>query len=437
MVKMIDSQKNQFQATSTYYMEEDIYCLVRYESAPNNTEMKWVMTYSSNNSQFPSKEFFNSKALISGTGYKYIAFNNENDKLFARGNYKLNLTINDLSYELPFQVISYSSPKVKIEPLITDVKDSEERIVRNYNWQYNNIPFEDTLYLPKAMYEYFKNLNKEIPKNLKPIYYSIYVTNPGDDVGINSVASYLNDIAIQYGFDAVEKANLVTSFVHCLRYTSDNETTPFNEYPKFPIETLVDEGGDCEDTSILLASLLKTLGYHVILVIIPDIKHCLVGIEGGGGGGVYTQHNGINYFIVETTGGINESTGSGWRVGEFPPEFLGLHTDVSELIPEPIIKPPIIHFQQANDIIKLTSPLENFGTVSADNVFVSTGFENTENELKYQQETGTFTINYDYVATVTFYLEVFDTSKENIHNTIVKTFINGDEIVYHLRDYLQ
>ena len=43
------------------------------------------------------------------------------------------------------------------------------------------------------------------------------------------------------------------------------DTTPF-EYPRYPAETLVDGDGDCEDTAILYASLIRTLGRGALLV---------------------------------------------------------------------------------------------------------------------------------------------------------------------------
>ncbi len=38
------------------------------------------------------------------------------------------------------------------------------------------------------------------------------------------------------------------------------------EYPRYPVETLVDLVGDCEDTAILYASLVRTLGQGALIV---------------------------------------------------------------------------------------------------------------------------------------------------------------------------
>ena len=66
-------------------------------------------------------------------------------------------------------------------------------------------------------------------------------------------------------------------------YTVDDETTPWNEYPRYPVETLFDRGGDCEDTSILTATILYEMGYDVALLILEDDNHCAIGISGGEG----------------------------------------------------------------------------------------------------------------------------------------------------------
>jgi hypothetical protein len=50
------------------------------------------------------------------------------------------------------------------------------------------------------------------------------------------------------------------------------------EYPKYPLETLVEKKGDCEDQSILAAALLAAMGYEVALLILPI--HVALGVAG-------------------------------------------------------------------------------------------------------------------------------------------------------------
>ena len=64
--------------------------------------------------------------------------------------------------------------------------------------------------------------------------------------------------------------NFVISFTQSLKYSEDNITAGVGEYPRYPIETLVDQTGDCEDTSALLISLLESLGYEAAMILIPE-----------------------------------------------------------------------------------------------------------------------------------------------------------------------
>ena len=104
------------------------------------------------------------------------------------------------------------------------------------------------------------------------------------------------------------------TFVQSLEYVSDIIGTGYDEYPKFPLETLYDEGGDCEDSSILLSSLIRETGYGTVMVMFDD--HMGVGIQGAEDmEGYYFEDNGIRYYYVETTT-------SGWGIGEMPEELI-------------------------------------------------------------------------------------------------------------------
>ena len=68
-----------------------------------------------------------------------------------------------------------------------------------------------------------------------------------DDYYIQSLVDGLKTAASNKGYSAYETVEYVITFVQSLTYTVDDETTPWNEYPRYPIETLFDRGGDCED----------------------------------------------------------------------------------------------------------------------------------------------------------------------------------------------
>jgi hypothetical protein len=85
-------------------------------------------------------------------------------------------------------------------------------------------------------------------------------------------------------------ANMVLAFVQeAISYKFDKESTadleggPYPEYGRFAVETLHDQVGDCECTSILCASLLSYMGFRVALLWLAvdstTVNHVAVGLE--------------------------------------------------------------------------------------------------------------------------------------------------------------
>jgi hypothetical protein len=64
----------------------------------------------------------------------------------------------------------------------------------------------------------------------------------------------------------VAEINNVLAFAQRFEYALDTEDKGVLEYPKFPLETMVEDRGDCEDHAILAAACLVRLGYEVRLV---------------------------------------------------------------------------------------------------------------------------------------------------------------------------
>ncbi len=168
-----------------------------------------------------------------------------------------------------------------------------------------------SLTISVADYEYYRS----IPRY--PIYfdsqYAAFVNDTSDDAYLASVAQALKDAAEKAAPGEDRVADFIISFVQNLNYYDDYTSTGYSEYPKYPIETLFDKGGDCEDTSILLASLLSKLGYKTALIVFSD--HMAVGVAGDYRGESYTL-DGVEYYYIETTG-------TGWSIGAVPQEYAG------------------------------------------------------------------------------------------------------------------
>lgn len=198
-------------------------------------------------------------------------------------------------------------------------------ISRHYEWDFQGKRWSWTLSVDSKTYEFFKGLPRVDDL-------SIYVTPPYDDRYLASLVRSLQLNALgakRAGYDEWDTVNLLISFVQSLPYTSDKATTGYDDYPRYPIETLVDRGGDCEDTAILTAALLWQMGYDVILLEYP--KHVAVGVAGDETvNGTYYEYNGRRYFYLETTG-------EGWKIGK-KPDWVPSKAKIIDLSPRPFLR---------------------------------------------------------------------------------------------------
>ncbi len=149
---------------------------------------------------------------------------------------------------------------------------SNEYIPREYRWTFKGRDYTWNPQFSENLYNYYKNKPRPSTSD-----YSVYATDPYDDELISEIISKFKADSEKYGFNKFDTVNYVVKFVQSLPYTSDDVTTPYDEYPRYPIETLVDNGGDCEDTAILAGALISELDYGVVLLDLPG--HMAVGIR--------------------------------------------------------------------------------------------------------------------------------------------------------------
>ncbi len=181
-------------------------------------------------------------------------------------------------------------------------------VTQHYNWSYRRKTWQWELPIPLSIYvEYL-----ERARPLSFAFYADMAKDPEDDLYIDMMVQWINSAALEKRFTEVQKLNFVIAFVQSLPYTVDVETTPYDEYPRYPIETLFDRGGDCEDSSILVAALLDRMGYDVALLHLENAEHMAVGISITGNYGSYYEYDSKKYFYLETTG-------EGWQIGQIPP----------------------------------------------------------------------------------------------------------------------
>lgn len=193
-------------------------------------------------------------------------------------------------------------------------------VTQNYQWDYRGSNWKWELPIPMSLYDEY--LERPRPR-LGGLYVDM-ARDPKDDPYIDVLLQQINNASTKSGISGLGKVNFVVAFVQSLPYTSDAETTPYNEYPRYPIETLFDRGGDCEDTSILAAAMLDKMGYDVALLLLRNAKHMAVGISLDGYYGSYYDYSGKKYFYLETTG-------DGWQIGQIPPDLTDKSAEIYPL----------------------------------------------------------------------------------------------------------
>ncbi len=196
---------------------------------------------------------------------------------------------------------------------------------RAFAWTHRGRPYRLELKLRSDVYEEFRRRERTRE-------YDLFASDLSGKPFVRTITRGLRDYARASGLTEEQVPYFVVAFVQNLPYTSDDVTTGFDEYPRFPYETLYDNGGDCEDTSILASALLHELGYGVALLRFPDHNHVAVGVQcqPAAGKSSYT-HGGVHYCYLETTG-------ENWEIGEVPPDLRGLTAVVTPVVERPVLR---------------------------------------------------------------------------------------------------
>jgi len=239
-----------------------------------------------------------------------------------------------------------------------------EVIHKSFEWTYWR--FEDhtwtwSIDIPTELYQRYRTMPRPQTSD-----YVLYAADEGDEAIIADLAQTLSAQADELGLEPYEKVHFIAAFVQQLAFTLDVDTTGFDDYARYPIETLVDEGGDCEDTAILLGKIMSALDYDVVLVRFPT--HIALGVlEGPKYAGTYFPYHEGKYFYLETTGEAG-------RLGIVPPEYQGLPAFIFDFTARPII----VHTWTGSPdgaAYAVDVEIENRGTGPIEDCHIQAGFD--------------------------------------------------------------
>jgi hypothetical protein len=176
-----------------------------------------------------------------------------------------------------------------------------------YSYELLDSPDGDTTYrltvsITETLYDYYSSQNHQ----LYSYDFSKFVTP-------DALKPIADDLWTIYSNEE-DFANGVLMIMHQIPYV---ESDP----QKYPVETIVENEGDCDLFSIVAASIMKAGGLDVVLLLLEWQDHMLVGVhlpespEDARSQVYLYKHEGKKYYVAETTGGNWEN---GWRVGECP-----------------------------------------------------------------------------------------------------------------------
>ena len=213
------------------------------------------------------------------------------------------------------------------EPPVFEITETDGQFDVRYEWNYKGSRWEYEGRISKYAYTYFST--KERTSS-----YEAYVLDPLDDEWVNHVAGLFQEQAEQQQWAEWETVSFVLAFVQSMPYTSDEVTSGYDEYPRYPLETIVDGGGDCEDTSILFASIVREMGYGVVLLNLKEDRHIAVGVRISPD--LVDDWQGrylLTYYSLQDREiyAYCETTGEGWELGHKPDKFRSPTAEIIDI----------------------------------------------------------------------------------------------------------
>ncbi|OGD47868.1 hypothetical protein A3K69_06030 [Candidatus Bathyarchaeota archaeon RBG_16_57_9] len=249
-------------------------------------------------------------------------------------------------------------------------------IEKEYTWTWEGAERSVSVSVPEALYSYYS-----VKARYTTTDYRGYVLHPHDDGYVSVLAREFEVFRVEEGLTEPEVMGLAVSFVQSLEYVEESPSGGLGDYPKYPLETLADGGGDCEDTSILMASLLESMGYQVSLLLLPN--HMAVGLAVDATGAHWTVDN-VTYYYLETTT-------EGWDIGKVPAEFNHKATEVF-----PVGDAPYVYQSwsatRRNERVTLDVKSTNEGRLTAEGYRVWVALEDLDGNVRAEALSAPFNL---------------------------------------------
>lgn len=212
-------------------------------------------------------------------------------------------------------------PPDVVYPKIEPVADAAPIPATELSWSFEGADRRISVQLDAAVHEGADRAEKSVllfreldRSQWIPDYYRAFIDEPHQASLYEAMLAELRATRDSLGLDDDRYAELIVSMVQGFTYRTDL----VNLQPKFPIETVHDRDGDCDDKTLLAAALLAREGYDVAMLLFSAEEHMALGIRTNG-----STYGVSGYCFVELTtpsliGWIPEQSANGVTLGSEP-----------------------------------------------------------------------------------------------------------------------
>lgn len=217
---------------------------------------------------------------------------------------------------------------------VTASAQTDGWITVQHDWDCHGRNYSIELEISEELYDYYQNEREHqayeyrIEDAETPVNFYSFILSDYDRPFIRELA----DRFAEKAFTDRDKVTLAMTFVQSFPYEYDNASKGEDEYVRYPIETLVDGCGDCEDKVALLAAILYEMGIDFVLLALPEHLALAVRCDGV----LAERHISFRnkrYYYVETTM-------EGWEIGQVPPDYALAEVEVypNEALPTLLVR---------------------------------------------------------------------------------------------------
>ena len=150
----------------------------------------------------------------------------------------------------------------------------------------------------------------------------VFFVTPEDET-IREIAAGVMEATA--GLTDLERVECVLDMVRGIPTSTDEESTGQSDYFRYPVETLWELTGDCEDHAILLSSILEAMGYDTVLHYVNIFEderlvgsHMAVGVNVEHATGSHVLVHNLRFWYCESS----PESGADLHVGEVPEDYV-------------------------------------------------------------------------------------------------------------------